>query len=131
MEENRAFLVGVAVDYERLAKSAELINETRSRLAQMNERWPQSLIVEPPVEQNVPAARESVRAIWDKAQAYRDMAGDAVRLAEDADAMSRQGWLSLAEVWANLAEALECQARQASQAMRLPAQAPHQAVSFK
>ena len=90
VEENRSFLAGIAADYERLAKSAELINETRLRLAELNERWPQSPIVEPPVKQDVRAARESVSAAADKARAYRDMAGDAERLAEAADPVSRQ-----------------------------------------
>jgi hypothetical protein len=127
VEENRAVLVGIAGDYERLAKSAELINETRSRLAELNERWPQSLVVAPPLEQNVAPARESVCATRDKVQAYRDMASDAARLAEDADPASRQAWLCLAELWARLAETLECQARQASQAKpRVYRQAAHQ-----
>ena len=123
VEENRSFLVGVAEDYERLAASAEQINETRSRLAQLNERWPQPAIVQSPVQQNVAPARESVCTIRDKARAYRDMAGDAERLAESADAVSRQGWLSLAEVWTNLAEALDSQARDERPVVRMPVRA--------
>lgn len=130
VEENHAFLVGVAEDYERLAKSAALIKETKERLAQLNQRWPQSAAFEPRLEQSSPATRESERLMREKAKAYRDMAGDAERLAEDADAPSRQGWLSLAELWAGLADGLECQARPEIPAARAPAQTLRPRVSY-
>jgi chromatin segregation and condensation protein Rec8/ScpA/Scc1 (kleisin family) len=106
VEENRAALLRTADDYERLAQSAEILDISKQRLANLNARSADTLLHAACVE--TPAA--ITPQVDDQVQIYRDMAADAVALA-DVDNRSRRGWLSLARTWTELAEKLEETAR--------------------
>ncbi len=106
IEENRGALLRTAEDYERLASSVELLKVSKQRLADLNARARDTYLP------GVAEASATVRVRnEDQIQIYRDMAADAVALANVADERSRQGWLSLARTWMELAEKLESAAR--------------------
>jgi hypothetical protein len=109
VDENRRALLHTAEDYERLAISVELMEVSKRRLANLNARSPDTYL--PGFCAEAPAAVHAEKE--DQIQIYRDMAADAVALADVADEPSRQGWLSLARTWIGLADKLENTARSA------------------
>ena len=107
IEENRSALLRTAEDYERLASSVELLKISKQRLADLNARSPDTYL--PGVCAEAPAVVRIQNE--DQIQIYRDMAADAIGLADVADERSRDGWLSLARTWMELADKLENAAR--------------------
>jgi len=102
VKENRDALLRTAEDYERMAQSAGLLELSRARLASLNARSAGADFTAAGAETTVETA-----SIDDQIQIYRDMAADAIALAEQADQKSQQGWLSLARIWTELAERLQ------------------------
>ena len=113
IEGNRGALLRTAEDYERLASSVELLKISKQRLADLNTRSPDAYL--PGVCAEAPVVRVQNE---DQIQIYRDMAADAVALANVADERTRQGWLSLARTWIELAEKLENAARSGEHASK-------------
>ena len=102
VKENRDALLRTAEDYERMAQSAGLLELSRARLANLNARTADGSVT------NVRTGTVEPVPAEDQIQIYRDMAADAVALAEAADQRSQQGWLSLARIWTELADRLQC-----------------------
>ena len=103
VEENRAALLRTAEDYERLAQSAEMLAISKQRLANLNARSGDRFLPGACVETRAAITPQ----VEDQVQIYRDMAADAVALADVTDNRSRQGWSALARTWTELAEKLE------------------------
>ena len=97
-EENRLVLDRIAAEYERLAQCAELIRDSRRRLAEIDRSSAAAF---------APANSSSPQEVRESIVAYRDMAADAVALADLAIPAVRERWCGLASLWTKLADDLE------------------------
>jgi hypothetical protein len=107
VEENRLVLDRIAADYERLAQCAELISDSRRKLALLDMACASPSA---PADGECSPSQEHN----DKIIAYRDMAADALALAGVAMPAARDRWWVLAKLWTKLADDLESQSREPS-----------------
>ena len=111
IEENRKFYNSIAEDYERLARSAEVITGAAEKLDRIGRQLGDSSAADtgstPSGSGTDPLGAGDVDRPYGRVQVYRDMADDAKVLAKVADNQLRGQWLQLSRRWSELADRLE------------------------